>query len=178
MNDRTWELLEKHLESGCYFIVSSQDTAPSVADLRAVAIELGCEFPDEFLAHSSNKYGGLYVEVNEDLWPRPKEFDVGPFWSFLYGLFTYNSADEIPEFMDIRANGRTFQEETGHTAVPFLKIIGDADVYCFDQTGQIVRWSHEEDILEPVNRSFFDLLDDELRELAERKERKVNLGSP
>jgi hypothetical protein len=32
---------------------------------------------DGFVAHATNKFGGLYVEVNENLWPRPQVGDVG-----------------------------------------------------------------------------------------------------
>jgi hypothetical protein len=115
----------------------------------------------------------LYVEVREELWPRPKEGDVGPFWTFLTGLYTYNIADDIPELMDLRKAAVEFQEDNSHTAVPCLKIIGDANVYCIDGDGDIVRWDHETNELEPQNRSFIDLLDFELGELAARKDRKL-----
>ena len=170
MNDRTWELLQKHLDSGSFYLVSSQDSAPSGETLLKVAKDLGCSFPEEYLVHATNKYGGVYVEVKEELWPRPKEFDVGPFWSFLYGLFVYSFASEIPEFMDIRRRGEEFQADTSLIAVPFLKIIGDADVYCFDQAGKIARWDHEQNLLEPQTKSFFEILDYELGQLRERKE--------
>jgi hypothetical protein len=177
MNDLTWQLMQKHLDGESFFMVSSQDSAPSETQLRRAAADLGCVFPDEFVAHASNKYGGLYVEVKEELWPRAKQADVGPFWSFLYGLFTYNIADGIPEFMDLAANAREFQAETQLPAVPFLKIIGDADVYCFAANGQIARYDHELNELEMVDRTFFDLLDYELGELVDRKERKLAQSS-
>lgn len=173
MNDRTWELMQKHLDAEAFYIVSSQGSAPSEADLQRTASDLGCVFPDDFVAHSSNKYGGLYVEVREELWPRAKEFDVGPFWSFLYGLFTLNISEGIPEFMDLTANAREFQTETGLQAVPFMKIIGDADVYCFNTAGQITRYNHELSELELVDRSFFEVLDFELAELVSRRDRKL-----
>ena len=174
MKDRTWELMQKHLEAGCYFMVSSQGLAPTEPALHAVARDLGCELPDEFIVHSTNKYGGLYVEVKEELWPRPEEFDVGPFWSFLYGLYTLNIADGIPDFMNLQANAREFQNDTEHKVIPFLKIIGDANVYCFDQRGVIVRWDHELNELEKEDKSFFEVLDLELGELATRKDQKLS----
>jgi hypothetical protein len=173
MNDRTWELMRKHLDAESFYMVSSHDSAPSNDKLLRVASELGCVFPDEFVAHASNKYGGLYVEVKEDLWPRAKELAVGPFWSFLYGLFTYNVSEGIPEFMNLAANARQFQAETSLQAVPFMKIIGDADVYCFNSTGEITRYDHELNELEAEGRSFFELLDHELGELVDRKERTL-----
>ena len=165
--------MQKHLESGFYYIVSSQASAPTETELRAVARELGCELPDEFIVHSTNKYGGQYVEVKEELWPRPKELDVRPFWSFLYGLYTFNVAADIPDFMNLQSHAREFQNETEHNVIPFLKVIADADVYCFDERGTIVRWNHELNELDRQDRSFFDVLDFELGELADRKDRKL-----
>lgn len=173
MLDRTWELMQKHLEADTYYIVSSQDSAPTAEALQAIAKSFGCELPRDFIAHSTNKYGGLYVEVKEELWPRPKELDVGPFWSFLYGLYTLNAAEGIPDFLNLEVHAGEFQEETGHKAIPFMKLIGDADAYCFNERGVVVRWDHETNELEEQGESFFEALDHELGELAERKDRKV-----
>lgn len=174
MEDLTWELMQGHLDdSGAYDVMSSRDSAPSEHALRAVGDSLGCRFPDEFIAHATNEYGGVYIAVNEEVWPRPKEGDVGPSWSFLYGLFTYNIADNIPDFMNLETNARQFQEETKHKIVPFMKIIGNADVYCFDQDGNVVRWDHELNEIAEWGLSFFDVLDFELGELSERKEQAI-----
>lgn len=173
MKDRTWELMQVHLDAESFSMMSSQDSAPNETKLRKIASGFGCILPDEFVAHSTNKYGGLYVEVKEELWPRPKEFDVGPFWSFLYGLFTYNIADEIPEFMDLARAAHEFQAETELKALPFMKIIGDVNVYCFDSVGQIVRYNHERNELEESEHSFFDFLSYELGALVNRKSKKV-----
>lgn len=100
MQDRTWELLQKHLETGIYDVVSAQSSAPSESELRAVADELGCPLSDEFVVHSTNQYGGLCVEVKEELWPRAEAFEVGPFWSFLYGFYTFNIAEGNREVAD------------------------------------------------------------------------------
>jgi hypothetical protein len=118
MKDRTWEIMQKHLDSGCYDLVSAQDSAPSAAELQRVASALGCTFPEEFIVHSTNKYGGVCIAVKEELWSRPKPADVGPFWSFLYGLYTLNSVEGIPDFMDLLENGREFRQETSLPGVP------------------------------------------------------------
>lgn len=173
MQDRTWELLQKHLETGVYDVVSAQSSAPSESELRAVADDLGSPLPDEFVVHSTSQYGGLCVEVKEELWPRAEAFEVGPFWSFLYGFYTFNIAEGIPDFMNLELFAREFQEETQLRAIPFLKIFGNADVYCFDENGQAVYWDHELNELQPQNKSFFEVLDYELGELVERKDLKL-----
>ena len=176
MIDRTWDLMQKHLESGCYDIVSSQDSAPTEAELCAAGAALGCAFPEEFIAHSINKFGGLLIEVKEELWPQPKAGDAGPSWSFLNGLYTLGIAKGIPDFMNLELATQEFQAESGLKAVPCLGLLCNADVYCFDPEGVIVRWDHELNELEKVDKTFFEVLDYELGELEARKDRKVAGG--
>jgi hypothetical protein len=75
--------------------------------------------------------------------------------------------------MQLRVAGDKFRE-MGHQALPFLKVIGDADVYCFDAKGEIIRWSHEEDTFEPFGGGFFDLLRHEFLELEARRNRRIS----
>ena len=56
---------------------------------------------------------------------------------------------------------------------PQLVTQGDVDLYCVDGNSQIVRYRHEENIFENVNLTFWQVLEYELRELKERKERKI-----
>ncbi len=114
--------------------------------------------------------GGLYLEVKEEVWPRAKPLEVGPFWSFLYGLAVYGFAHDIPEWMDMRRQAEAFRGAVGDTNVPFLKIMADPDLYCKD--GRISQWSHETGEFRAVDKSFAELLDFELAELKTRKERK------
>ncbi|MBO0755783.1 MAG: hypothetical protein J2P54_07975 [Bradyrhizobiaceae bacterium] len=106
------------------------------------------------------------------MWPHAREFEVGPFWSFLYGLAVYGFSPEIPEWLDIRRQADLFRRATDSTHVPFLKIMGDADLYCFDTNGGILRWEHETGEFCPLDKSFAGLLDFELGQLKARKERK------
>jgi hypothetical protein len=172
MTDRTFELIDKHLNPEDYELFASGEFPPSEDDLRAVARELGCELPPEFVAHSINQLGGLYVAVNENLWPRPEKFAVGPFWSFLYGLCTLSITAEIPDFMNLETQAKNFQKETGHTAIPILKIMSDPNVYCVEKQGAMVRWDHESNEFSSDGKTFFEILDFELGELADRKRRK------
>ncbi|MCW1886378.1 SMI1/KNR4 family protein [Luteolibacter flavescens] len=169
--DQTRDIIDLIWDREKYYIVSACESAPSREDLLAFAARYGVTFPEDYLAHASNYFGGLYLVVNEEIWPRHKAGDVGPFWSFLYGVFTHALSDEAPEWMQLGPVAEEFRE-MGHQVVPFLKIIGDADVYCFDANGSIQRWLHEEDAFEPYEGGFFDLLRQEFLELDERRKRK------
>jgi hypothetical protein len=168
MQDRTFEIMEKRLESGLYDIFAAGEDAPDRAVMEELGRELGVTFPEDFLAHATGRYGGVYVAAREDYWPRPQQHAVGPFWTFLYGLYVYGVAKDVPDFMDMRAKAAAFREETGHVVAPCLKIMSDPDFYCFDASGALMCWRHETDTLEPQNKSFFEILDDELRALSER----------
>ena len=64
--DRTEEILERYLD-GDFSSSAALDEAPTRAQLKAVAKRYGCRLPEEFLAHSTGEYGGIYIEVKERL---------------------------------------------------------------------------------------------------------------
>lgn len=172
VKDQTDEILRRHLDRD-FNCVAGLDDAPTKHQLREVARKYGCKLPKDFVAHSTGKLGSIYIEVKEELWPRPKAYDVGPFWSFLYAIFVYGLSPKAPQWMNLDLAAAEFLEATGHSLIPCLKRVSDPDIYLFDTRGEIVRWSHEGDELRPFDGSFFKLLDLELGELRERKNHKV-----
>lgn len=38
--------------------------------------------------------GGFYMEVKEEVWPRAQPLEIGPAWSFWYGIIVYGIADD------------------------------------------------------------------------------------
>jgi len=165
----------RHYDKHSFQIYACQGNEPSQADVAALEIETGFRLPEEFREFTMSPLGGLYMEVRESLWPRPKEYDVGPFWSFLYGLCVFGIAENIPDWLDLRRRLNEFRGEGGsNELVPFLKPIGDPDRYCFDAGGRIIHWSHEEpDERRQVPLSFGELLMSEIRKLEDRKDRKL-----
>ena len=153
---------------GDYFVMAAGSGAPAKKELLSFAKEFSVKFPKDYIAHSTGEMVGLYVEVKEDIWPKPKVLDVGPFWTFCYGIYTYAFSDSAPEWMQIRKAAEEFRK-MGHSVVPVLCVCSDADVYCFDSSGKLVQYRHEEDLFEPVTMTFFELLERELNELADRK---------
>ena len=76
----------RHYDAKSFYVVACQGNEPSEADLAAFEASVGFRLPTEFRQFTMSPLGGLYIEVREELWPRPKGYDVGPFWSFLFGL--------------------------------------------------------------------------------------------
>ena len=114
------------------------------------------------------------MEAREEVWPRAQMHAVGPFWSFLYGVKVFGIARDIPDWLDIRVQYAEMKEAGFGHLVPFLQVQGDADLYCFDATGRIVRWNHEvPQEPEAVPETFPAILLREIRALEERTQRKV-----
>lgn len=158
--------------------VSCQGSEPTEADVAAFEADVGFRLPDEFREFTMSALGGLYMEVREEFWPRAKAYDVGPFWSFLYGLKVFGIAEGIPEWLDIRAQYREFKSAGFPDLVPVLQLVGNADKYCVNAGGRLIRWSHEEpEGREIEDMPFGDLLMREIRALEERKNRKIRGGT-
>jgi hypothetical protein len=169
--DRTAELLGRHL-TGDFTVFPMAETRCTVADVEAVGRAVGIAVPPEVVAHVTGRFPGVYVEAKEEVWPRPEAYAVGPFWSFLYAVHTYTPSAHSEDWMRMDAAARQLKADAGLTALPVLRVVGDANLYCVDAGGGMVRFDHELGVLEPVEGGFFDLLDRELAHLRERTERK------
>jgi hypothetical protein len=164
-------ILRKHIDGDFSLFACGKD-APSESILRDFEQEIGFSLPDDFRSFSKSPLGGVYIDVKEKIWPRAKQYAVGPFWSFLYGMFVFGFAKDIPDWMDIRVHTRQFRENTQTALVPFLKVLGDADVYCFDEYGAAHRWDHETGDAPLIQKTFPEVFAHEVEELRKRKDRK------
>lgn len=169
--DPVEEILDRYMDGEFALFACGQD-APSEGVIAEFEAKAGFRLPEDFRNFSKSSFGGIYIEVKDEIWPRPKPYEVGPFWSFLYGFFSYGFGQGIPDWMDIRIQTEIFRKEAGSACVPFLKIVGDADVYCFNAEGRICRWQHETGDFESVEESFLELFEREIKDLKERKEKK------
>ncbi len=170
-NDLIKDALDANLD-GDFSVFACGPNAPTDAVLRAFETQLGYTLPQDFREFSMSPYGGIYIEVKETIWPKSKPNDVGQFWSFLRGVMTYGFAKDVPDWMDMRKAAAQFQQTSGTKFAPFLKVIGNADVYCFDPNGAVRRWDHETGEASPVGKTFVTVFADELGELLKRKETK------
>lgn len=170
--DETEDIINLIWDNNVYYLVAAGKEAPTTNEMEAFASSHGIPLPPDYLSHMTGYWGGLYIEVREKFWPRHKAGDVGPFWSFLYGLFVYAYSENAPDWMNIHMATQQFQE-MGHHVVPILKVVGDADIYCFNQQGKIQRYLHEEDSFEDYEGGFFDLLRHEFLELEKRRQDKL-----
>lgn len=171
--DQTETILEKHLDRD-FRVFPMADEQCTPAQVDAISKRFGIQYPSQFVAHICGRFPGIYVEVKEDIWPRPKPYDVGPFWTFLYAVHTFTPSLDSENWMRLDLAAEQFQERTGLIAAPIFKVVGDANVYCVDQDGKLTSYDHEANALEPVEIGFWELFEREVAALVERKVRKVN----
>lgn len=175
--DRTEEILAPYFDQD-FRAYPMASAAASSEQFRALEEKLGIQYPPEFIAHVLGRFPGLYLEVKEEVWPRPKAGEAGPFWSFLYAFHTYTSVRESEPWMRLEWAAQVFAaDEPASCAAAILKVVGDADLYCATPEGGIVRFDHETGELRAFEGDFWTLLEREIRELYQRKERK-KAGAP
>lgn len=177
MEDKTILLMNQYLDRD-YSVFPMAEDKIVLQDIRNIENSLAIKFPDEYVAHLLGEdcdaipHRGIYIEVKEEIWRRPQAMAVGPFWTFLYGFHTYTASKLSADWMRLDFIGHQFMQETGLKAIPILKIINDADMYCVNEFNDIVKFNHEMNILEPTNMDFWQVWEFELKELKERKETK------
>jgi hypothetical protein len=168
----------KTYDKKSYEVFAQQGAEPSTADVIAFESRIGFRFPADFREFAVHPLGGLYMVVKEELWPRAREYEVGPFWSFLYGLVVYGLSSQAPDWLQMGHAWRHMCDAGYPQFVPFLKVIGDPDPYCFTLDQRIVIWRHETPTeVEEVAKSFSEVLMFEIHELEQRKERRIK-GEP
>ncbi|MDB6123908.1 MAG: hypothetical protein JWQ71_2901 [Pedosphaera sp.] len=136
---------------------------------------LKCKFPSAY-RDFQKKFGGFHLHVKQEVWPRAKAYEVGPYWYFIYGFVILGlGGSDIPENLNIlKATERFRSEAQNSDLIPFLKELGSADYYCFTADGRIVFWSHEgERALQETD--FCSLVLEKIRSLQTNKERKKKL---
>jgi hypothetical protein len=167
-----WQsVLGRHLD-GDFFVVPAGQSAASLLTLRDFQTKSGIKLPDDFVSFCTSAWGQVRVEVKEAVWPRPKAYEVGPFWTFLYAMHVYGFSAEAPDWMDLPRAMRDL-DRPGYA--PFLKVEGDADVYCFDRDGKVTRWDHELDEFAVMAETFTEVYEAELSALRKRKDDRLRL---
>ncbi|MDR2105041.1 MAG: hypothetical protein LBP51_04720 [Deferribacteraceae bacterium] len=113
MQDKTMEILAKHLDKD-FRVSPMAPNRTTIDDIVEVERVLSVKFPEEYAAHLIGEGAellgerGLFIEVKQEVWPRPKQYDVGAFWSFLYAIHTYTASKESDDWMRLEYAGEEF----------------------------------------------------------------------
>jgi hypothetical protein len=164
----------KSLNRKYYNIFTQKGYQPSENALISFEREIGFRLPFDFREYLLHEIGGLYLEVKEEFWPRPKAFDVGPSWSFYYAFRIYSLSSEAPDWMNIRKAVAELQKQGDYNLIPVLRLIGKLDLYCMNDDQQMVRYIHATGETYPASGTFFDVVLYEIDELEKRKTQKLS----
>lgn len=161
-------------DAASFEVFTQMNAEPAEAEVAAIESQAGFRLPDEFREYAVHPLGGLYMAVREDLWPRPQAYQVGPAWTFLYGLMVFSFCSQAPDWLQLRRAWQRMAKDGHNELVPFLRIIGDADRYCFTANQKIVIWRHETpNEPEEISETFSEVLMREIQALENRKNRKI-----
>ena len=164
-------------DQSIYEVFACGADAPSEADVAAFESEIGFRLETEFRAFMMSAIGGMCYVVNEEHWPRPKPYDVAPFWTFCYGVIVPGISKDIPGQLSVRELHKTLVAAGTTDLVPCLKVVGDPSMYCMDRSGKIVFWHHDDlEHRDAVDLTFSELLMQEVNELEERRRKLQTLG--
>lgn len=150
-----------------------QDEAPTAPEVQAFFDDIGFRLPEEYGEFATSRLGGLHVVVREEVWPRRQG---GVHWWFLYGISAFGIGRGLPEWLDLQSQYQSFQAGGSSNLLPFMRIVSDADRYCFTRDSTIVHWCHETNNTENVGGTFSDCLMRELSALEQRKDRVAQGG--
>ncbi|OLU05153.1 SMI1/KNR4 family protein [Achromobacter denitrificans] len=166
-HERIWEILDP-VETQYFEVVAAPvPDAESIAGLEAA---VGFPLPAAFAAFCQ-RTNGLCVMAREEVWPRAKEFEVGPAWTFWRGLVLLGiDAPELPEWASISAQQRQLAEAGLPGILPVLKIVGDGSrIWGVDQAGTLVVIDDMTDP-EPLGGDLTDLYAEQIAELMRRQQ--------
>src|SRR4051794_10411934 len=111
----------KALPDEVFQVFTSSKSPATEKELAALEKKTRLPFPKP-LRELLLRYGVLVIEVKPEVWPRPKEFDVGPAWQFQYGVQVLGVGKAVPPALSIEhALSDGLKKDS---AVPFFKRIG------------------------------------------------------
>jgi len=160
-----------------YQMAAGKSGRPSEQDVAAFEQTIGFALPQDFRSFAMSAFGSLFLEVNENVWPRPKEGAIVPLWHLMYALYVYGLSADAPDFLDIRKQFARFSKGE-HRIVPFLRLVGSFNQYCFTPEKRIVLWHAETRKIDPIDITFTELLIREIQTLQERVGKIQNEPNP
>ncbi len=149
-------------------VFSSRTSPPDDAALDAAEAALGRRLPADYRALLA-RLGPLAIEVDAAVWARPEEFDVRPAWQMDFGLVMFGVASGAPASVDVVAQTAALAREDDSILAVLRRVIGDGDVWGYDEDGRFVRHARDGGIA--PTEGLFAVLLAEIERLREGRER-------
>jgi len=164
------------------FTVLGSVAQPATSEqITAYEEKTGYTFSEDFRDFLTT-FGSLLFEVKEEVWRRPKLYDVLPAWKFGYGFFVYGLSQdkEMPEWMSYdEKNKEALEFKANPPGQMFFKRSGNSyRAYTNNGVIKIEYDKYDEEGIEIFNGNIYDFLiaeidkleDDYKQYISEKKE--------
>lgn len=154
-------------------------TADQLAELRST---LNCHFPQEYFDYLA-EHGATYLQVKEEVWPKPKQYEVRPAWEMMpaiivLGIPSAEEEENFPDMLNLEKITTEFRPMFDSQLTPFFKWESDTIITCFDQEGKIFHLHYGDPANpEPVTMTFNEFMESQLKKLVENKNRYKEKGT-
>jgi len=157
----------EHFVPGIRITPAKGQQLPTSEMISNFESEIGWTFPKAYRDFQS-KYGAIYFEVDDTIWPEAETGDVMPFWATNYGFIIYGFANDVPDWMDVQRKYNQFKDTFPN--LPFFMpihrlVAGDQTYVGFDRNGALVTALQHENKLEPLDVDFDTFVASEARDL-------------
>lgn len=123
--ERILEILEP-IDSALFQAIRAQ--AASDSDIAAVEASTGIQLPDYIrgFVNSEGNCNGLATFAREEVWPAPKEFEIGPAWTFYRGVTLLGvPVSDLPDWASIPCAYEQLVDFGVSDILPLIKVWGD-----------------------------------------------------
>lgn len=143
-----------------FMLFTSKSNPATAAMIQNYEAAKGLQFNEE-VREFLLTFGSLILEVKEEIWKRPEEFDVLPSWKFGYGFFVYGlSSDEnFPDWLSYEEKYDE-AEKSNATSLGQLFFKRSGNLYRAYVNGETITVEYDKfgDDREVFNGNFYDFL--------------------
>jgi hypothetical protein len=126
--DDVFAFLNELGDEYCFFTACRPPDEPTIASTEA---QLGFRLPEVYRAFVA-RYGAVYLEVIEEVWRRPQEFEIRPQWQMCFALWVHG----VAEHPGLSLIG---QRQPGFLPVLRVAGLGLRDAIGYDDAGRLMR---------------------------------------
>jgi len=151
------------------------DERPSREIISDFENQIDWKFPKPYIDFQL-KYGAVFMQVDESIWPEAKVGDVSPVWATNYGFIIYGFSKDCPDWLDIKRKHAQFKDQFPDLPffIPIHRLVaGDQTYIGFDITGNLVTALQHENKLEPIKMDFDSFVASEAADLKGRMQLRI-----
>lgn len=144
----------------------------SQKEINKIQKRMGFKLPKDYMDFLKF-YGSLYVEVNENSWPRIRNADFNsPYWFVQYGVVAMGLGKDTPDAHNAENCYYSFNNKYNPemSLLPiFMEVMVTQYYYCLDESGTVYFWAFDEPWPKRISRNYFGQLFSHINDLEKNK---------